>query len=260
MTITVIVVMVILYELLIMEKRINNIMDKYTRVARVYPAIIGVLPVFILLALCMGEWLPKYREVAGNVKWILWMIGGTSLASLSVGYLASELFRETSKWLFQYPLFKKDETEMPTTKMLLWQNAVISPAYHKLIANKVKATFGIKLPTPEEEQSDISKALKTIVDVVSQIRQYCRGDIILRQYNIEFGFCRNYLGASVWDILVIIGLGFANVLCGWLSWWAIFLALLIQLLLMFCCFLVLETRGWSYAKYLFATFTGTYNK
>lgn len=233
-------------------------MDKYTRVARVYPAILGVLPTLILLALCMGEWFPQYQAVAGNVKWLLWMIGGTGLVSMAVGYLASELFRETSKWLFQYPLFRKDEEEMPTTQMLLWRNAAISPAYHNEIAAKVKAAFGIKLPTQKDEQVDPRKAIKTIVDVVSQIRQNCRGDIILRQYNIEFGFCRNYLGASVWDILMIIGLSVANFICGWLSWWAIVIALLIQLLLMVGCFMILETRGWSYAKYLFSTFTGTY--
>ena len=49
-------------------------------------------------------------------------------------------------------MFKKDETEMPTTMLLLWQNAVISPPYHKVIAAKVKATFGMKLPTIEEER------------------------------------------------------------------------------------------------------------
>lgn len=30
-------------------------MDKYTRVARVYPAVLGMLPTCILLAMCLGE-------------------------------------------------------------------------------------------------------------------------------------------------------------------------------------------------------------
>ena len=30
-------------------------MDKYIRVARVYPAVLGTLPTCILLAMCMGE-------------------------------------------------------------------------------------------------------------------------------------------------------------------------------------------------------------
>ena len=225
-------------------------MDKYVRVARVYPAVIGMLPTCILLAMCMGERFPQCEAVVGNVKWVLCLVGGTALVSMAVGYLVREVFKETSKWLFQYPMFKKDETEMPTTKMLLWQNAAISPAYHKVIAAKVKATFGIKLPTAEEEKADLALAKKTIADAVYQIRQNCRGDDILRQYNIEFGFCRNYLGAGVWSI------GIANIFCGWLSWWAIGGTLIIQMLLMLACYLLLETRGWTYAKYLFATFAG----
>ena len=66
----------------------------------------------------------------------------------------------------------------------------------------------------------------------------------------------NYLGASVWSILFIIFIGIANIFCGWLSWWALAIALILQVLMMSGCYLLLETRGWSYAKYLFATFTG----
>ena len=231
-------------------------MDKYIRVARVYPAVLGMLPTCILLAMCMGEWFPQYQALVGNVKWVLCLIGGTALVSMAVGYLVSEIFKETSKWLFQYRLFKKDETEMPTTKMLMWENAAISPEYHKEIAAKVKDTFGIKLPSPKEEQVDPEKAKKKIADVVYQIRQNCRGDEILRQYNMEFGFCRNYLGAGVWSILLIIGIGIANIFCSWLQWGVLVAALAFQVIMMVGCYLLLETRGWTYARYLFATFAG----
>ena len=232
-------------------------MDKYIRVARIYPAVLGMLPTCILLAMCMGEWFPQYQELMGCVKWMLCLIGGTALVSMAVGYLVREVFKETSKWLFQYRLFKMDETEMPTTKMLLWQNAAISPAYHKKIATKVKARFGIKLPTLEEEQADLGLAKKTIAEAVCQIRQSCRGDEILRQYNTEFGFCRNYLGASVWSVLLIIGFGIANIFSGWLSWWALVISLILQVLMMVGCYKLIDIRGWIYVKYLFATFTGT---
>ncbi len=231
-------------------------MDKYIRMARIYPSVLGMLPTCILLAMCMKGWFPHCQALLGNVKWILCLIGGTALVSMAVGYLVRELFKETSKWLFQYPMFKRDETEMPTTKMLLWSNAEISPAYHKQIATKVKTVFGIKLPTPKEEQANLDMAKKTITEVVQQIRQNCRGDEILRQYNIEFGFCRNYLGAGVWSIFLIICIGALNFFYGWLSWWSIIMALVIQTLMMVGCYFVLEIRGQAYARYLFATFMG----
>lgn len=232
------------------------VMDKYNRIARLYPAILGMLPICILLAMCIEVWFPQYLTMMGNVKGILCLIGGTATVSMAVGYLVSEIFRETSKLLFQYPLFKKDETEMPTTKMLLWQNDAISPLYHKEIAAKAKKIFGIKLPTREEELANPEEAKRTIVDVVHQIRQHSRGDMILRQYNIEFGFCRNYLGASIWSILLVLGLSIVNIFYGWLSWWPLALALILQVLLMIGCYKLLDIRGWAYANYLYATLTG----
>lgn len=231
-------------------------MDKYIRVARVYPAVLGMLPTCILLAMCMGKWFPRYEALVGNVQWVLCLIGGTALVSMAVGYLVREVFKETSKWLFQYRLFKKDETEMPTTQMLLWRNEIISPEYHNEIAAKVKETFGRKLPTRKEEEADHGLSKMRIAEIVSQIRQNCRGDEILRQYNIEFGFCRNYLGASVWSILFLISIGVTNIFYGWLPWWTIVVALVLQVLLMTGSYMLLEVRGWAYAKYLFATFTG----
>lgn len=228
--------------------------DKYIRVARVYPAVLGLFPICLLLALCIEDWFPYYEELFGNSKNVFWLIGGTSVIDLALGYLVRELSRETSKWLFQYRIFKKDETEMPTTKLLLWQTSTISPDYHHKIAIKVNEVLGIELPTQEEEKADIERAKKVIVDVVSQIRQLCRGDKILRQYNIEFGFCRNYLGASVWSICLIVMLFCVNVFFGLLSWWIILVALMAQIVLMMGFYLLLETRGWTYARYLFATF------
>lgn len=230
-------------------------MDKYIRVARVYPAVLGMLPTCILLAMCVDDWFPQYQAIWGNVKWLSCLIGGTALVSMAIGYFVREVFKETSKVLFQYPLFKRDETEMPTTKMLLWQNECVSPAYHKEIAVKVKKTFGIKLPTREEEQANPLMAKRTIADAVSQIRQHSRGDLILRQYNMEFGFCRNYLGAGVWSVFLILGLSVANAFFSWLSWWALGIALVLQVLLMIGCYMMLDIRGWAYAKYLYATFT-----
>lgn len=229
-------------------------MDKYVRVARVYPAVLGLLPTCILLAMCMEEWFPHYQEMAGNVKWVLCLVGGTALVCMAVGYFVRELFKETSKLLFQ-----KNETEMPTTQMLLWRNEKISPEYHKELADKVKETFGKKLPTRKEEEADLDMAKKRIAETVRQIRQNCRGDEILRQYNIEFGFCRNYLGASVWSVILIIGMGVVNAFCCWLPWWTVVIALILQILLMAGCYMMLKKRGWTYAEYLFATFTGKSN-
>ena len=71
-------------------------MDKYIRVARVYPAVLGMLPTCILLAMCMGKWFPQYEALVGNVQWVLCLIGGTALVSMAVGYLVREVFNNSS--------------------------------------------------------------------------------------------------------------------------------------------------------------------
>ena len=70
-------------------------MDKYIRIARVYPAVLGMLPTCILLAMCMEKWFPQYEALVGNLQWVLCLIGGTTLVSMTVGYLVSEVFKET---------------------------------------------------------------------------------------------------------------------------------------------------------------------
>ena len=152
-----------------------KIFDKYIRVARVYPAVLGLFPICTLLAMCIEDWFPCYEALFGNAKNVFWLIGGTSLINLALGYLVSELFRETSKWLFQYQLFKKYETEMPTTKLLLWQTSAISSDYHNAIAIKVNEIFGMKLPTREEEKVDLESTKKVCPGwpAVWLLRQCC---------------------------------------------------------------------------------------
>jgi hypothetical protein len=107
--------------------------------------------------------------------------------------------------LFQFRLFKEDETEMPTTKLLLWSSAERkSEADIKQIAAKVEADFGIRLLSKDEEIANPSEAKRAIVDAVGKIREVTRKNENLQQYNRKYGFCRNYLGACVYAIGAII--------------------------------------------------------
>ena len=64
--------------------------------------------------------------------------------------------------MFQFRLFKEDETEMPTTKLLLWSSDVRkSEADIKRIAEKIKTDFGIQLLSKDEEIANLSEAKRT---------------------------------------------------------------------------------------------------
>lgn len=229
-------------------------MDRYLRVARLYPAVIGMIPTCVLLAICIDRWFPAYDKNAGNLQAMLGLIGGTALVSVAVGYMMREVFKSTSKILFQYLLFKFDETEMPTTQRLLWTKRLISESYHQQITDKVEKRFGIHLPTKDEEIKNLQEAKLTIANAVQQMREYTRGDKVLRQYNYEYGFCRNYLGAGVWSLFFIIAIGGANVLLGWLPTSVVVVFFIGQVLVMLLFFYFLKWRAQEFAKYLFATF------
>ena len=229
-------------------------MDRYLRVARLYPAVIGMTPTCVLLAICADRWFPEYEKYAGNLQTILGLIGGTALFSIAVGYMMREVFKSTSKILFQYPLFKFDETEMPTSERLLWTKGLISESYHQQIADKVKKRFGIHLPTKDEEIHNLQEAKLTIANAVQQMREYTRDEKILRQYNYEYGFCRNYLGAGVWSLILILAIGIANAFLGWLPMSIVIIFFIGQILAMLLFYYMLKWRAREYAKCLFTTF------
>lgn len=63
----------------------------------------------------------------------------------ALAYWIRQLFIDASKILFQFPMFKEDETEMPTTKLLLWtSDKRKSEVEIRQIARKIFEDFGIK--------------------------------------------------------------------------------------------------------------------
>lgn len=179
-------------------------MNKYVRIARVYPALVGMIIPWIIIVWSLGDYLPK---VQANITMLFSYLGvGLSSAMIlgAIGYALREAFRSVSKWLFQFPFFKEDETQMPTTEMLLWKNRSISAELHKNIIKKCYSMFHIRLLSEEKEQEDEREARITIVNAVQHMREATRSNKILLQYNYEFGFCRNYLGAALFDVVFVI--------------------------------------------------------
>ena len=67
----------------------------------------------------------------------------------AVGFFARSLFRDASKMIFQFPMFKEDETDMPTTRLLLWNDSkALSKNEIEIIAKKVEDDFGIHIIQP----------------------------------------------------------------------------------------------------------------
>ena len=145
-------------------------MDKYEKEARVYPAIVGMIIPAILTTLYISTFIPDAINIWESIIEKIEVFIPIALFYSALAYWIRQLFIDASKILFQFPIFKEDETEMPTTQLLLWSsNKRKSEDEIKQIASKIFTDFGIKLLTKEEEIANLSEAKRTIVDAVGKI-------------------------------------------------------------------------------------------
>ena len=80
--------------------------------------------------------------------------------------------------------------------------------------------------------------------------------IKILQYNIDFGFCRNYLGATVYALVILLIILIINIV-GWGYWLYTLIAIIIQLILGIIAFFTLKYKANAYARALFNAYIGT---
>lgn len=232
-------------------------MKDYETYARKYPAIISMLIPAIVTTQILSSWFSQFQDCFGTVLSLIGIFVPVGVVYGAIGYFARQLFRDASKMFFQFPLFKEDETEMPTTKLLLWSDKKrMSANMIKSIAAKLKEDFGIKLLSEAKEQNNLLEAKKTIVDGVGKIREVTRNNPNLLQYNIDFGFCRNYLGGAVYSTSFLLIILFLNIFDVVDNWQITLIALAFQVLLGIIVFVSLKSKGYSYARALFNAYIG----
>ena len=228
-------------------------MDTYSRHAYLYSAWTAML-IPCMLASAMIYYYSPTSELQD-----LWKAVTTSIplvVFLALGYFLRERIRATSKILFQFPLFKEDETHMPTTDFLMWSSDY-SDEMKKAIRKKVKLDFNYTMPSKEDEKKDEQAARKNIAAIVGSMRNKAResGDVVYTQANYRYGYNRNLLGGLVWSFLITIFLMGLNFLIQSVSYkWFIIALILIVLwgLLEYLVFYKYSAR--NYARQLFDTY------
>lgn len=159
--------------------------------ARYLPTLLTVPP----LCLFMYQILNYFDfDVFYNNGWVLKFTYYTGLLSAS-SYLMLLFNRNVSKTLFE-------RGNLMTTTMLSNFNNDIDPNTKQKIKSKVKYLYDLDVPSLEFEKTDKKNADKQNAIIVSQIRNSLRGNHILFQRNIEYGFSRNLRGGSVISLLI----------------------------------------------------------
>lgn len=165
-----------------MNKYLEKIFNEYSLKARVFPAIITVLPVIILKHFVIE----KYFNVSlGQV-----VFGDITIAIVLI-YLFSQINRYISKFFFEN---KKD---FPTVRSLLPMSWDLSDEYRNNIAVKVKKDFNLSLPMSTEEDFNINETKRRIWEIIKSMMAKVKDGNLLLQHNIEYGFWRNLIGGSV---------------------------------------------------------------
>jgi len=166
---------------------INN----YYLKARLFPTVLTSVPAIVLYNKFIAT---LYHDKLENIYSALPIVTDVILSSAIV-FLLVQINRFLSKEIFQ-KLYFKDEINMPTTNLLLKSNNELETSIKQKIEDKIKNKFDISLLTATEESTEELRARKLIATTVSQIRNVLRGNKLLLQHNIEYGFFRNLIGGS----------------------------------------------------------------
>ena len=225
----------------------------YEKRARLYPVIISMILPLILLIFITSDLIEKVSQFDKLWNILISIIPATVLTG-AISYGVKSLSRSTSKVLFQFPLFKEDETHMPTTEFLLRKNNSLSMQNKKLIREKIKGTLNMDLPSEEEEKSNEQETRLIIADAVKRIREKTRDNLILFNYNCDYGFIRNYMGANVWALIITISIWILNLSHHFISN-KIFIISVVYILLTYpISIFILKHKGREYARQLFTAF------
>lgn len=228
-------------------------MDTYSRHAYLYSAWTAMLIPCILASAMIF-----YYEPTSELQ-DFWKAATASIpvvVFLALGYFLRERVRATSKLLFQFPLFKEDETHMPTTDFLMWSSDY-SDEMKRTIRNKVKKDFNYTMPSKEDEQKDEKAARKNIAAIVGSMRNKAResGDAVYTQANYRYGYNRNLLGGLVWSFIITAVLMILNFLIKSICYkWFIGALALIVIWGLVEFFVFYKYSARNYARQLFDTY------
>lgn len=182
--------------------------DRYGRKARLLPAVLLLLPVFVAVA----AWFPEVRTVsAGGAAALLWLAAGFALTQLSRGAGKSI---ERKLWMsWDGP---------PTTRFLRHREGQFNPmrrrTCHRVLQRLVP---DVQLPSAEEESADPAAAdlaYETCVRyLIRNTRDSDRYALVFAE-NINYGFHRNWLGLKPLGIILALGAVVASAWRLWSTW------------------------------------------
>lgn len=161
-------------------------LDRYDRNARLYPALTVMAPALVSVAV----WVPDlWKELAGLLPMLV-AFGGI--------YLIARYARFAGRRLEKRMVARMG---WASVRLLRHRDTVISAGtterYHAALRGK-----GFPMPTKLEEPADPDQADDCYASVSDWLLEQTRGDKLLKDENISYGFWRNLVGLRFAGILI----------------------------------------------------------
>jgi hypothetical protein len=172
-----------------------NFLDEYEIKARYIPCFLpAVFPVHFCIQF-LGE--DFWQTIALNIGW---MVAANVSLSLIITLALIQLQCGIAKHWIEESIFGKAGINFPTTAMLLFHDSFLSTSMKSAIHEKLVNDFKFELMSENQEQTDINEAKRRSREAVGFIRRSVGRGIMTYQYNIRYGFIRNFLGGAFWGL------------------------------------------------------------
>lgn len=230
-------------------------MNEYERHAYLYSAWTALLvPCLVTIWVTWSSILPSKIDTIPMIQKTLGIVASSAVVYAALGFYIRELFRSTSKMIFQFPMFKEDETRMPTTELLLWKNKLLSRSLIEQVHHKLQAQYDFLMLDAQQENADEQEARRNIVGAVGIMKEATRGNKILLQCNYRYGYQRNMLGGLVWSFIIVMLLLIVSYILGQKYITGCWLALMLILIQGVFAFFFMKYASRNYARTLIITF------
>lgn len=222
--------------------------SEYTIKARLAPTALAAPPLLLLCNVLFNIQASQWLD-SSTMTWLF----GKGVASTALVFLMMQVNRLIGLEMFQRWV-SQDELNFPTTRWLMATNTEMSHAQRESINQHIQRNFRVALLPAS--MGDTPQVRRHNADIVGRIRLFVGSPPKLLQFNIEYGFFRNLIGAS----LPVLAVGLA---CAYLysemllPMWAYHLALAYSVFagaLVCLARPLIERLGIQYARVLFQTY------
>ena len=170
--------------------------DKYTMRARIFPAVLGVIPFALILKLV-------------PIEPILLKVVTVGIFSTALVYVGTQFIIRIPAKMFEDWLFSNG-LNMPTTNLLLYKDLEYQDEFKDNVRSQIKRDFNITLSSKKEEVLDEVSARRKIKDATRLMINKVKGGYLLLKHNYEYGFSRNLWSSSIFGLIGSIPLSYIS--------------------------------------------------